>query len=279
MGAKSMPLAMAGDGKPVLPAAVHFGLSRDVAKYISGDPMSATTNQTDICMGEPVIGWQPPPWPPREPMQGSYCRVEPIDPERHAGDLHDANMTDTEGRIWDYLPYGPFDTLVDYRTWMDATCLSDDPMFHAIIDLRTGTAVGVASYLRIAPAFGSIEVGHINYSPLIQRTPAATEAMYLMMKRAFEMGYRRYEWKCNALNAKSRSAAMRLGLSYEGVFRQAMVVKGRNRDSAWYAAIDKEWPALETAFQAWLDPGNFSADGTQIRALSDLTAPILVKTG
>jgi len=227
----------------------------------------------------PVPGWTPPPRPPREPMDGRLCRIEPIDPDTHAADLHAANITDPTGANWTYLPYGPFETLEAYRDWMEESCLGDDPLFHAIIDLETGKAVGVASYLRIDPPLGSIEVGHINYSPLLQRKPAATEAMYLLMKRAFELGYRRYEWKCNALNAPSRHAAMRLGLSYEGIFRQMMVTKGRNRDSAWYAAIDSEWPAIERAFEAWLAPENFDAHGKQKRSLSELTRPVLVKTG
>src|SRR5262249_42598244 len=134
---------------------------------------------------------------------------------------------------------------------------STDPVFLAIVDAATGLAAGVASYLRIDPPNGSIEVGHIALSPRLQRTPAATESMYLMMNWAFSAGYRRYEWKCNALNEASRRAAMRLGLSYEGVFRQAAVVKGRNRDTAWYATIDSEWPALKQAFERWLDPANF----------------------
>lgn len=230
-------------------------------------------------IGFPVPNWTPPAHPSREAMIGRYCRVEPLDIERHAADLFAANSTDSEGRIWSYLPYGPFDTLESYTDWMRQSCFSDDPLFHAIIDTATGKAVGVASYLRIAPAAGSIEVGHINYSPLLQQTPAATEAMYLMMKRAFEMGYRRYEWKCNALNQGSRSAAMRLGLSYEGVFRQATIVKGRNRDTAWYAAIDSEWPELQAAFERWLDSANFDAEGKQRVRLSDLTVPILKARG
>jgi RimJ/RimL family protein N-acetyltransferase len=152
-----------------------------------------------------------------------------------------------------------------------------DPLFYTVG--CDGKAVGVAAYLRIAPEAGSIEVGHINFSPLLQRTPAATEAMFLMMRHAFELGYRRYEWKCDSLNAPSRRAAQRLGLSYEGIFRQALVYKGRNRDSAWYAAIDKEWPALESAFERWLAPENFDTDGKQRVRLSDLTAPILVSRG
>jgi RimJ/RimL family protein N-acetyltransferase len=152
----------------------------------------------------------------------------------------------------------------------------DDPWFVALIDRATGRAAGVASYLRIDPAAGSIEVGHINLAPAIQRTRAATEAMYLMMRWAFEAGYRRYEWKCNALNLGSRRAAERYGLSFEGVFRQATVVKGRNRDTAWFAAIDGEWPALKAAFETWLAPANFDAGGRQLTPLSTLTRPILV---
>jgi len=143
-------------------------------------------------------------------------------------------------------------------------------MFHAVIDAASGHAAGVASYLRINPAHGSIEVGHINYSPLLQNGAAATEAMYLMMRRAFELGYRRYEWKCDALNDKSRAAAQRLGFTYEGTFRQAMIVKGRNRDTAWYSVIDTEWPALKRAFEAWLDPANFDAEGRQKQRLAAL---------
>ena len=231
----------------------------------------------DERLGVPVPDWTPPPAPPREPIEGRYVRVEPIDPDRHAVELYEANRV--SDAIWDYLPAGPFDTFAAYREWMDETCLGDDPLFHAVIDKADGKAKGVASYLRIAPAAGSIEVGHINYSKPLQRTRAGTEAMYLLMKRAFELGYRRYEWKCNALNAGSRRLAQRLGLSYEGVFRQALVVKGRNRDTAWYAAIDGEWPVLETAFATWLDPENFDADGRQRRSLSDLTAPVLVNRG
>jgi RimJ/RimL family protein N-acetyltransferase len=230
-------------------------------------------------IGFTIDDWRPPNRPPRDPMVGRFCRVEPLHPERHAADLYDANALDTEGRNWTYLPYGPFESLENYRGWMNDHCRGDDPLFHAIVDNNTGKAVGVASYLRITPASGSIEVGHINYSPLLQRTPAATEAMYLMMKRAFELGYRRFEWKCDALNAKSRAAAQRLGLSFEGVFRQATVYKGRNRDTAWYAAIDREWPALEDAFVRWLDPANFGERGKHRIRLTDLTGPILEQRG
>ena len=218
-------------------------------------------------LGQPVdfdLGdWQTPPPPPREALSGQYCQVVPLEPEQHALDLHQANMLDTEGRNWTYLPYGPFDSLEAYLGWMEETCRRSDPLFFAIIDNASNKAVGVASYLRIDPASGSIEVGHINYSLLLQQKIAATEAMFLMMKQAFSLGYRRYEWKCDALNEKSRAAAQRLGLSFEGIFRQATHYKGRNRDTAWFAAIDQEWPMLEAAFNRWLEPDNFDEQGQQ----------------
>jgi RimJ/RimL family protein N-acetyltransferase len=230
-------------------------------------------------VGFPLAGFLPPPLPPREPMQGRFCRLEPLDPDRHAESLFQAFAADTEGRNWTYLAYGPFGCLASYRTWIDAHCRGDDPLFFAICPTSDGKPVGVASYLRIAPAHGSIEVGHILFAPALQQTVAATEAMVLMMKHAFELGYRRYEWKCDALNAASRKAAQRLGLSFEGIFRQATVYKGRNRDTAWYAAIDSEWPALSAAFLAWLDPGNFDGRGQQRRRLTDLTRAILKQCG
>jgi RimJ/RimL family protein N-acetyltransferase len=147
--------------------------------------------------------------------------------------------------------------------------------FLAIVDRAAGRALGVAAYMRIAAASGAIEVGHVHFSPLLQRARGATEAMYLMMQRAFALGYRRYEWKCDALNAPSRAAALRLGFSYEGIFRQATVYKGRNRDTAWFATIDADWPALAPAFEAWLNPANFDEAGRQRSRLSDLTRPLL----
>jgi RimJ/RimL family protein N-acetyltransferase len=241
--------------------------------------MTEYQNHLGQPIGFPLVNWQPPPWPPRLPLPGRFCRLEPLDPVRHAAELFAANALDRDGRSWTYLAYGPFDSIDDHLAWMKDTCLGNDPLFFAIVDSGSGKATGVASYLRINPPYGSIEVGHINYSPRLQRTPAATEAMFLMMRQAFELGYRRYEWKCNALNAKSRAAAQRLGLSFEGVFRQAAVVKGRNRDTAWYAAIDAEWPLLEEAFTRWLEPANFDESGKQRLRLSDLTGPILKQRG
>ena len=233
--------------------------------------------------GDPVgaplpAGWSPPPRPVRAVMEGRLVRLEPL-VVAHAEALHDANGLDREGRNWTYLPYGPFDSLHAYRDWVGEVTRGGDPMFYAILRQSDDEAAGVASYLRIAPGSGSIEVGNINYSPLLQRTQGATEAMYLMMKWAFEAGYRRYEWKCDALNAPSRRAALRLGLSFEGVFRQATIYKGRNRDSAWYAAIDAEWPALKAAFETWLDPENFDTQGRQRQSLGALTRPTLVNIG
>lgn len=228
------------------------------------------TNELGQAIGDPVPDWHEPPRPSNEPITGRLCRIERLDPERHAEALFEANRTDAENRNWTYLPYGPFDSLDAYRRWMEMECMNDDPMFHAVIDASTGTAVGVASYLRISPAHGVIEVGHINYSPLLQNTPAATETMFLMMRRVFELGYRRYEWKCDALNEKSCAAARRLGFTFEGTFRQAMVIKGRNRDTAWFSILDSEWPVRRSAFERWLDPANFDANGRQRTRLADL---------
>jgi RimJ/RimL family protein N-acetyltransferase len=241
--------------------------------------MNPLLNELGQPIGFPLPGWTPPPAPPREPAEGQYCRLEPLDPGRHADALFAANAAATDERGWTYLAYGPFPNPASYRAWVETCSRGDDPLFFAVVETATGRPAGVVSYLRITPAGGSIEVGHIHYAPPLKRTPAATEAMYLMMERAFGLGYRRYEWKCDALNAASRAAAQRLGLSFEGVFRQATVYKGRNRDTAWYAAIDSEWPALREAFRAWLDPGNFDGDGRQRTRLTDLTRPLLKQRG
>ncbi len=241
--------------------------------------MTLHTNDLGQPVGQPVPNWAPVERPSNEPLLGRFCRIERFDLERHASDLHAANATAKDAANWTYLPYGPFASEADYRAWAANTCLGADPLFYAIVDSASGRSIGLASYLRIDPAHGVIEVGHINYSPLLQRAAAATEAMYLMMQRVFALGYRRYEWKCNALNIPSRLAAQRLGFSFEGVFRQAVISKGRNRDTAWYAMIDAEWPALDDAFQQWLAPANFDAQGRQHVRLSALTAPLLFARG
>lgn len=221
-------------------------------------------------IGAKVEGWQPPPRPDRTLLlSGQFAELEPLSAEAHAAELFRANMV--SDAVWDYLPYGPFASASSYHRWVREISAGEDPLFFAIRNRDSGHWEGVASYLRIAPEAGAIEVGHINFSPALQKTRAATEAMFLMMQWAFEAGYRRYEWKCDALNIGSRRAAQRLGLSYEGIFRQAVVVKGRNRDTAWFAAIDGEWPALKEAYHAWLHPSNFDAGGRQRERLGDLT--------
>ena len=224
---------------------------------------------SDRPVAELVSNWVPPVAPTGETLTGNYAQLELLSAEKHAALLF--RSFDGHEHLWDYMPYGPFSSASQYHRWVRDNAGLADPFFYAIRNLETDQWEGVASYLRISPESGSIEVGSISFSPALQQTRAATEAMYLMMKWAFDAGYRRYEWKCNALNAPSRRAAQRLGLSYEGVFRQALVVKGRNRDTAWFAAIDKEWPALKEAFEAWLSPNNFTADGTQLERLGDLT--------
>ena len=228
-------------------------------------------NELELPIGFPLTEWKTALIPPETPMVGLWCRVEPIDPNRHAGSLFESFSKDSGNRIWTYLPYGPFETIGELTEWIRKTCLSSDPLFHVIIDTISNKALGVASYLRITPNVGVIEVGHINYAPRLQKSRAGTEAMYLMMKRVFEdLGYRRYEWKCDALNAASRSAAERLGMTFEGVFRQATIYKNRNRDTAWFSLLDVEWPQMKKAFELWLHPNNFSDDGSQINRLQDL---------
>lgn len=235
--------------------------------------MDTRQNNLGQPIGQPVDNWQPRPLPTRTPLEGHYCRIEPLDAERHGADLYAAYAEDTEGRVWTYMVAGPFDTESDFLDWLRAVSGSDDPLFYAIIDSCTDKAVGLASYLRIDPAQGVIEIGNINFSPALQQTAAATEAIFLMMRRVFsELGYRRYEWKCDDLNAPSRRAAERFGFRFEGIFRQAMMYKGRNRDTAWYSILDTEWPVLETAYSAWLDGDNFDAAGHQKMALGELIA-------
>jgi RimJ/RimL family protein N-acetyltransferase len=209
--------------------------------------------------------------PAQRPLEGERVRLEPLDPERHADDLLAAAAGDP--RLWDYLPYGPFADAGAYAAWVERHQSDDDPRFYAIVDEATGRAAGVASYLRIEPDHGVIEIGHIWFGAALQRTPEATEAIYVLARHAFDdLGHRRLEWKCDAANARSRAAAERFGFTYEGTFRQHLIVKGRNRDSAWYSLLDGEWPAARTAFEAWLDPANFGPEGAQRRRLQELRA-------
>ena len=229
---------------------------------------------SDERLGTPVPGWTPPPAPMGEVLEGQYVRLERLDADAHAADLHRAYSG--HDALWDYMPYGPFSSAAAYHSWVKETASGEDPLFYVLRDKATGHCGGVASYLRITPAAGSIEVGHICLSPEVAKGRVWTEAMFLMMDWAFRNGYRRYEWKCNALNMASRRAAQRLGFSYEGIFRQAAVIKGRNRDTAWFAVIDTEWPALREAYAAWLSPRNFDAAGRQKERLSDLTRLVRV---
>lgn len=222
-------------------------------------------------VGWPIVPeWQPARRPPPTAMAGRLAVVEPLDAERHAADLFAANA-EGDGSNFTYYPYGPFATLDSYRDWIVAMTGDASRLFHAIIDKASGRAVGVAAYANITPAMGVIEIGALNFSPLLQRRPAATEAHYLLMRRVFdELGYRRYEWKCDSWNLPSRAAALRLGFTYEGLFRQAIVVRGRNRDTMYYAVVDRDWPRLKAAFERWLDPGNFDAAGRQKASLASL---------
>lgn len=238
--------------------------------------MSEFKNELGQPIGTPLADWQGCEHPRVPVLEGRLCRLQPIDAQRDAQDLFAAFSEDRDAHNWTYLPYGPFTDVDRFRDWIIATCLGDDPCFFSVIDLASGKAVGVASYLRIEPASGVIEVGHIHFSPLMQGRPIATEAMYLMMRHVFDgLGYRRYEWKCDSLNQPSCVAATRLGFLFEGIFRQATIYKRRNRDTAWYSMLDGEWPAARRAFESWLDPANFDADGKQLQSLSTLMQPLL----
>ncbi len=235
--------------------------------------MPVRINEFDQPIGPEVPCWRARPRPRPAPMQGRLCRIEPLDPARHGAALHRAfNAPGSEG-LWTYMAAGPFEQERDYLAWLEEVCADPGMVFHAIIDAATGRALGQAAYLRINPDHGVIEVGHIALSPPLQRTAMATEAMYLMLARVFDdLGYRRLEWKCDALNARSCRAAERLGFRHEGVFRQALIYKGRNRDTAWFSVLDREWPALKRAYQAWLSPENFDAEGQHRARLGDLIA-------
>ncbi len=235
--------------------------------------MSPRENAFGQPIGPAVPGWTERPRPPRTPMLGRTVRIEPLDPTRDAADLFAALAPDV--RSWTYLPAEPPSHEAMYRDRLEAIAPSRDPMHHAIRDARTGRALGLAAYLRIDPAQGSIEVGHIHFGPALARRPGATEAMALMMARAFdELGYRRYEWKCDSLNAPSRAAALRYGFTFEGIFRHAIVTKGRSRDTAWFSVTDTEWPRVRAAFTEWLAAGNFDEGGRQRRSLAAIRAAL-----
>jgi len=191
-------------------------------------------------------------------------RIAPLDPAAHAGALYAGSHGAEREALWRYLFTGPYPNEGAFREYLEQRATAEDPLLFTILDAGSGEPAGYASLMRIEPDHRAIEVGNILYLPSLQRTAGATEAMYLFARYVFEeLGYRRYEWKCDALNEPSRRAALRLGFTFEGVFRQHMIVKGKNRDTAWYSMLDGEWPARKEAFEKWLDPANFSADGRQ----------------
>ena len=206
--------------------------------------------------------------PSKKKLIGKYCFLEPINIRKHSKDLYKNFSLDKKNIIWTYLPYGPFKSHGSFKKWLKSFCLNKDPFFYAIYSKKHNQYCGVASYLRITPEHGSIEVGHINYSPILQNTTEGTETMYLMMKNAFEvLGNRRYEWKCNNLNSASKYAAERLGFKFEGIFRQMFIFKGRNRDTAWYSIIDKEWPNYKKKYLFYLKKSNFTKANRQRKRL------------
>ena len=234
--------------------------------------MESSLNELGQPIGKLVKDWVTPDQPHRSSIAGRHCTIEPLSFEAHSTQLFEAYSQDKTGANWTYLPYGPFENSKHFHAWVAEQSEKLDPLFFAVVESASGAAVGVVSYMRITPGAGSIEIGHIHFSPKLQGTAAATEALYLTLQHIFSIGYRRCEWKCNALNEASRKAATRLGFTFEGVFRQTGVVKGRNRDTAWFSILDHEWPVLDQAFQAWLAPENFSASGSQKQRLSELTA-------
>lgn len=227
-------------------------------------------NEFGQLVGELIENWVSLQKPDKICLQGRYCSLAPIKIEQHALELFDVLAIDNQGESWTYLPYGPFDSFAAFQDWLTKTLLDKDTLLYAILDAKTQQPIGISGYLRINPEHGVIEIGHLHFSKLLKQTPLATEAIYLMLKNAFEQyGYRRCEWKCHDLNTPSKKAAERFGFKFEGVFRQNFVFKNRNRDTAWFSIINSEWPALREKFEKWLRPENFDATGRQILKLTD----------
>ncbi len=227
-----------------------------------------------------ILDWQPANPPRRSTLAGSAVRLEPLDPGHHAESLFAASHgPGSDPHLWDYMSVGPFGDLGQFGGWLRASAESPDPLYFAIVDSRSGSPSGMASYMRITPGHGVIEIGNIWFGHSLQRTRQPTEAIFLLARHVFDdLGYRRLEWKCDALNERSRRAAERFGFTYEGLFRQHMVIKGRNRDTAWFAMLDHEWPVIRTAFERWLAPGNFDEEGTQLDSLSGIRASLHATT-
>jgi RimJ/RimL family protein N-acetyltransferase len=226
------------------------------------------------------LNWSPAGSPGRNALTGDLVRLEILDPSRHAESLFTSSHTEGAEQLWEHLAYGPFAGQDEFTAWLTKQAASADPLFFAVVDWESMRALGMASFMRMVPEFGVIEIGHIWFAPAIQQTRQATEAIYLLAKHAFDdLGNRRLEWKCDSLNEPSRRAAARFGFTYEGVFRQHMVVKGRNRDTAWFSITDGEWPVRRAAFEAWLAPENFDENGRQLRSLAAVRASLDAPSG
>ena len=229
--------------------------------------MPATREERPV--GPAVEGWSERARPVRATIAGVYGRLEPLDAKKHGDDLWAA--IEGHDSVWTYLGYGPFAGRDAFVSWLQSREELLDPLSYAVVDAASGKALGVLTLMEIRPVHGVVETGHIFFAPVLQKTRAATEAIYLAMRHAFDdLGYRRFEWKCDALNAPSRAAAIRFGFTFEGIFRRHMVIKGRSRDTAWYSIVDAEWPVVKSGFEAWLAPGNFDAAGRQKIPLADL---------
>lgn len=228
-------------------------------------------NEFNQPIGALIADWKPAKKPTSQILFGEFCKLEPVDIDRHAYKLFENLLIDnSNGESWTYLPYGPFDSVIGFIDWLKETMSDKDILLYAIIDIKTNLPIGIAGYARINPEHGSIEVGHLHYSKLLRKSPAATEAMYLMMANAFDnLNYRRYEWRCNTLNHRSYNAALRLGFKLEGIFRQTNIFKNRNRDTVWFSIIDSEWPQLKKRFNQWLHHTNFDNEKKQKTKLQD----------
>jgi RimJ/RimL family protein N-acetyltransferase len=223
------------------------------------------------------LDWKPARLPQRVPLKGVTVVLEPVDPPHHASALY--SSSDHAPDLWTHLAYGPFASQAEFTSWLEGRAATQDPLFYSVVDLAAGGARGMASFLRMEPAHGVIEIGHIWFAPALQRTRPATEAIYLLARHAFDdLGYRRLEWKCDSLNQPSRRAAERFGFVFEGIFRQHMVTKDRNRDTAWFSIIDGEWPAVRAAFETWLAPENFDGKGRQRRSLAEIRGGVATRS-
>lgn len=228
-------------------------------------------NKFNQIIGYPIKNWQYKALPSKLIMTGTYCQLELLDIPKHAAQLFNSLSIENDGSSWTYLPYGPFSTYQEFTLWLQKTSDLSDTLLYTILN-KEGLPIGIAGYLRINSEHGSIEIGHLHFSKLLQKTPAATEAMYLMMSYAFdELNYRRYEWKCDTLNQPSRNAAERFGFKFEGIFRQSNVFKDRNRDTAWFSILDSEWPEVKNKFISWLHPTNFDDMGNQKLRLNEIS--------